>query len=221
MTRIAERDLEALRELALRMGGLAEAILSKAVRSVMDRDTALCAEVHQDDLEIDRLDVAIDEAVLKFLALQAPVAKDLRQVIAIKTMATDLERVGDLARNIAGSARRLADRHPVPIPPRLEQLARDSQRLLKRALDCFADTDPEVAREVLLEDDRIDENHDSVIREAIRELGDHPELSSQEVNLILIAKDLERVADHATNIAEDVILISEARNLKHAVKLRP
>jgi phosphate transport system protein len=135
-------------------------------------------------------------------------------------MATDLERVGDLARNIAGSARRLAHREAVPIPPRLEQLALDSQRLLKRALDCFADTDPGVAREVMVEDDRIDESHDSIIREAIRELGDHPELSSQEVNLILIAKDLERVADHATNIAEDVVLISEARNLKHAVKLR-
>lgn len=180
----------------------------------------MAREVRIDDLEIDRMDLAIDESVLRALALQAPVAEDLRKVIAIKMIATDLERVGDLARNIAKSALRLAERPAIPMPPKLADVADESRRLLKDALDSFADEDPEKARSVLAGDDRIDEDQDRVVREAIAEIGAHPEISSQEVDLILIAKNLERVADHATNIAEGVILATEARNVKHAEKLR-
>ncbi len=220
MTRIFDAVLVDLREKALRMGGLAEAILDKSVRAVLERRSDLAREVRIDDLEIDRLDLAIDEAVLRALALQAPVAEDLRQVIAIKMMAADLERVGDLARNIAKSALRLAERPPIPFPPRLLAVAEEARRMLKRALDSFADADAEQARAVLAADDEIDEDQDRVVREAIEEIGSHPEISSQEVDLILIAKNLERVGDHATNIAEDVILATEARNVKHAEKLR-
>jgi phosphate transport system protein len=201
------------------MGGLAEAILQKALRSVWERDPALGAEVKLDDLEIDRLDVEIDEAVLKVLALRSPVAADLRRVIAIKTMSNDVERVGDLARNIAKSAVRLAAKPPIEIPSEFEKLADDSRRLLRKSLDCFARCDTEAARQVLEEDDVIDLEEDAVIRQAMEAIASHPEASSQEVDLILIAKNLERVADHATNIAEDVLLIAEARNVKHAEKL--
>jgi phosphate transport system protein len=175
--------------------------------------------VKTDDVEIDRLEVAIDEAVLKALALQAPVAEDLREVLAIKMIATDLERVGDLARNIAKGALRLADHPEVAIPPRLRTLGDEVQRVLHRALDSFADGDPERAAEVLEEDDRVDADQDVVIRAAIQEIMSHPELTSQGVDFILIAKNLERVADHATNVAEDVILATQARNVKHAAKL--
>jgi len=220
MSRIFDAVLEELREKALRMGSLAEAILDKAVRAVVERRPELAREVRIDDLEIDRMDLAIDEAVLRALALQAPVAEDLRQVIAIKMMAADLERVGDLSRNIAKSALRLAERPPIGLPPRLMAVADEARRMLKRALDSFADADGEKARAVLAADDEIDEDQDRVVREAIQEIGSHPEISSQEVDLILIAKNLERVGDHATNIAEDVILATEARNVKHAEKLR-
>jgi phosphate transport system protein len=219
MTRIFDRELEALRESALRMGSLAEALLTKALRAVWERDVELAAECPEDDLEIDRLDVAIDEQVLKLLALRAPVATDLREIIAIKTMATDLERVGDLARNVAKSAIRLAERPDVEAPSLLETLADESRRLLRRALDAFAKRDAELARRVMADDDHVDADQDRVIVEAIEVISQHPELSSQEVDLILIAKNLERVGDHATNIAEDVVLMAEAKNLKHAEKL--
>jgi phosphate transport system protein len=220
MSRIFDSVLAGLRESVLRMGSLAEAILAKAIRSVWERSSELAREVRIDDLEIDRMDLAIDEAVLRALALQAPVAEDLRKVIAIKMIASDLERVGDLARNIAKSALRLAERAPVLLPPKLEEVADEARRMLKDALDSFADEDPEKARAVLAGDDQIDDDQDRVVREAIAEIAMHPETSSQEVDLILIAKNLERVGDHATNIAEDVILATEAQNVKHAEKLR-
>lgn len=219
MSKLVDRELDSLRELALRMGGLSEAILTKAWHAVTARDPALWREVKQDDLEIDRLEIAIDGAVLNVLALQQPVARDLRQVIAIKTMAGDLERVGDLSRNIAISAQRLAERNPVAIPPMLEKLFDDCQRQLRRALNCFAEADPDAARRVVADDDPIDSEEEQIVREAIEEIGVHPESSAQEVELILIAKNLERVADHATNIAEDVVLMAEAHNVKHADKL--
>jgi phosphate transport system protein len=201
------------------MGSLAESILAKSLDALWRRDAALAESVQQDDLEIDQLDVDIDEAVIKVLALRAPVARDLREVVAIKTMATDLERVGDLARNIAKSAVRLAERSPVATPPKLETLAEESRRLLRRALDAFADYDAAAARRVLDDDDAVDREEDRVIREALEEIMHRPECSAQELDLILVAKNLERVADHATNIAEDVVLAAEAKNLKHASKL--
>lgn len=215
----AQKKLELLRHQALRMGHLAEAILDKSLRSVWERDAGLAREVRADDLPIDRLDVEIDQAVLEFLALQAPVAQDLRQVIAIKTAATDLERVGDLARNIAKSAIRLCEREHVPSPPLLESLAGESQRVLKNAISSFADCDPAAARIVIAADDRIDQDEDKTIREAIASIEESPEKTPQQVDFILIAKSLERVGDHATNIAEDVILVAESINLKHAEKL--
>jgi phosphate transport system protein len=219
LSRIVERDLEALRELGLRMAGLSEAILEKALEAVSRRDGQLAEEVQGDDLAIDRLDIEIDEAVLEILALQAPVARDLRAVIGVKSVATDLERVGDLARNIAKSATRLANRPKVPVPPRLEQLGDESRRQLRLALDAFASADTQAARRVLAGEALVDEHQDTVVRDALEELQSRPEISPQEVDFILIAKSLERVADHATNIAEEVVRIAESRNLKHAEKL--
>jgi phosphate transport system protein len=219
MTRTVDPLLGELRRMLLRMGSLAEAILDKALRSLWTRDAALAEEVARDDLEIDRLDVEIDEAVLRVLALQAPVADDLRHVVAVKMIATDLERVGDLARNVAKSTLRLAAHPGAELPSKLQELAEESRRLLREALDSFSDLDPGKAENVLREDDVVDRNEGQVIEEAIRALGRNPDLAPQEVDFILVAKNLERVADHATNIAEDVILATQARNVKHLEKL--
>jgi phosphate transport system protein len=157
--------------------------------------------------------------VLKTLALQAPVAEDLREVVAIKMIANDLERIGDLSRNIAKSSLRLAC-HPRAVEESgLRQLATDTQNLLRQALDSFSAADADAARSVLDQDDRIDAEEDAVILAALRVFPEHPETASETIDTILIAKNLERVADHATNIAEDVILIAEAKNLKHAGKI--
>lgn len=214
-----DRDMGTLRKSALRMAGLAEAILDKSLRAVWERDTALAAEVKHDDLAIDRIDVEIDDAVLRILALDAPVARDLRLVVAIKTIATDLERVGDIARNIAGCARRLGGQAEIALPSGLHSLADDSRAALRSAVQAFADLDAASARAVLRADDEIDEQEDRLIRASIDELEREPDTIRQQVDLIFIAQHLERIGDHATNIAEEVILAAEAKNLKHAEKL--
>jgi phosphate transport system protein len=219
MSRVFDPVLRELRETLLLMGSRAESILDKALRAVLERDAALAGQVASDDLEIDRLDVAVDEAVLKALALQAPVAADLREVVAIKMIATDLERVGDLARNIAKSALRLSRRLDVPIPPELPRLAASARGVLRSALDAFSQADPRAAQRVLESDDEIDHAQDELILEEIEQISSTPDILSPALDIIFIAKNLERVGDHATNIAEDVILVAEARNVKHAAKL--
>ena len=144
---------------------------------------------------------------------------DLREVVAIKMIATDLERVGDLARNIAKSALRLGRRLDAPIPSILTRLAASAQGVLRSALDAFSHADPRAAHAVLGSDDEIDDAQDEVILEELEQIASHPDMASPAVDIIFIAKNLERVGDHATNIAEDVILVAEARNVKHAAKL--
>jgi len=219
MTRAVDPVLEELRQDLLRMGSRAEAIIEKAMRAVLERDPELAKQVPDDDLEIDRLDIAIDAHVLKALALQAPKAGDLRNVVAIKMIATDLERVGDIARNVAKSAARLAGREATMLPAMLGRLATTSQQALRSALDSFASGDPDAARAVLEQDDRIDSLQDEAVAAALAEIPKRPDLAPVHVDIIQIAKNLERVGDHATNIAEDVILVAEARNVKHAEKL--
>lgn len=217
--RLFEPRLNELRETILRMGSRSEAILAKALRALELRDVALADEVQSDDLEIDRLDVAVDDAVLKALALGSPLAEDLRKVVAIKMIATDLERVGDLARNIASSASRLAAIAGLADPPKLHQLAELTQEILRDALDAVSDIDAAKARQVIDGDDAIDALQDELVREEIEKLNAEPSRAAGAVDLILIAESLERVGDHATNIAEEVVLMAEARNLKHAAKL--
>jgi phosphate transport system protein len=219
MTTLREERLGELRDLVLRMGTLAEEILAKALRAVFERREDLARELSRDDLEIDRLDVAVDDRVLEFLAREAPLAQDLRGVVAMKMMASDLERVGDLARNIGKSAIRMAQRPEVPIPADLEREAAGARKMLRDALDSFAGADTAAARDVIRGDDAVDDIQDRVVRNAIEAISRNPALTSQGVDFILIAKNLERVADHATNIAEDVVLAVESLNLKHAAKL--
>ena len=219
MSRIVDPILEGLRHKLLHMGNAAEAILEKAVRALVDADARLAKEVQDDDLEIDRLDVEIDESVLRALALQAPVADDLRQVVAVKMVATDLERVGDLARNVAKSATRLSQQAAMDAPPRLQELAREARSLLRAALDAYASLDVRKAQAVLDADDQVDEDEERVVSDAIAQMGGTPNHNAVLVEFILVAKNLERVADHATNIAEGVVLAARGENLKHAEKL--
>lgn len=219
MSRTLDTALDNVHNLVLQMSVACEAILDKALRALETRDSALAREIAVDDLEIDRLDVDVDEAILRALALQAPVAEDLRRVLAAKAIGTDLERVGDLARNIAKCTERLAERSPVPLPSSLESLVLHAKQMLRGALDAYVERDTGKARKLLNEDDVVDADQDRVVREALREIREHPDASEQEIDLIFIAKNLERVADHATNVAESVILLVEGRNVKHADKI--
>ncbi len=220
MTRTVDPALTEIRQMILRMGSLAEGILERAIRVVRDRDVDLASQVKQEDLEIDRLELDLDQKVLEILARQAPVAEDLRHVIAIKSMSMDLERVGDLARNIAQSGSRLAGRAPAAVPASLHALEEETSRQLRNSLDSYSKLDADMARQVIAADDRVDELQDVVVREAIDSIGAQNDAAPQAIDYVLIAESLERVGDHATNLAEDVILIAEAKNVKHAEKLR-
>ncbi len=219
MNRTFVQMLAELRELILRMGAHSEAILSKSLRALREKNVVLATEVKQDDLEIDRLDLAIDKGVLHALALQAPVAADLRTILAIKMIANELERIGDLSRNIAQSAIRIAERPEVVISDRLDALSRQSQEMLRQALDAFSRNDPRQAERVLAADDETDQLQDEVIQFELAQIPTQPENAFQAIDIMQVAKNLERVGDHATNIAENVILMAEARNVKHAAKL--
>jgi len=219
MSRLFEPRLNELRETILRMGSRAEAILAKSLRCLWVGDAALADEVIRDDLEIDRLDVAVDDAVLKALALGAPLAEDLRKVVAIKMIATDLERVGDLARNMAASAKRLSTVAGLELPEKMRALADLTQSMLRDSLDTLSDLDAVRARRVIERDDEIDALQDELVREEIGRMHGEPERAAWAVDVILVAESLERVGDHATNVAEEVVLMAEARNLKHAAKL--
>lgn len=220
MTRALDPVLAELREKLMLMASRAESILDKSVRALVERDAGLAAQVAEDDLAIDRLDVELDSGVLRALALQAPVAADLRQVMAIKLIAIDLERVGDLARDIAQSATALA-RPPrnVSAPPVLVDLARAAGEMLRSSVDAYARCDAQLAQRVLDQDDAVDATHDEVLQRELDEITRHPGNATGAIALIRASTSLERVADHATNIAEDVILVAEARNVKHAGKL--
>ena len=214
-----DRDTGTLRATIERMARLAEAILDKSLAAVWERDAKLADEVMRDDIEIDRLDVEIDSAVLRILALDAPVASDLRLVVATKSIATDLERVGDLARNIAGCARRLSARGAFELPATIHSLADESRAALRASTQAFHALDADAARQVIANDDRIDELEDEIVRAAIARLAAAPDTTEQEVDVIFIAQHLERIGDHATNVAEEVVLAREAKNLKHWERL--
>jgi len=210
-----EVELEALKEQLLLMGGRAEAITGKAIGALDRRDAALAREVFQDDRQIDLLENEIEDRCLRLLALQQPLARDLRFITAALKISNDLERVGDHAVNIAGSALRLSGQPPVRYLvdiPRMEGLATG---MLRDALDAFVRRDPESARRLCRSDDEVDQLNRKVYYDLLAFMAEEPGSIGGALELILVARNLERVADLATNVAEEVVFIAEARNIKH------
>jgi phosphate transport system protein len=215
MERHFERELEALKEQLLLMGGRSEAITLKAVDSLRRLDEALAREALHDDKAIDRMEIDIEERCIRLLALQQPMARDLRFITAALKISNDLERVGDHAVNIAGGTVRLIGTSmlkPLVDIPRMAQLA---SGMLHDALDAFVRRDSAAARKLVRRDDEVDSLNDQVFRELISYMIEDPHTISRAMELILVARNLERVADLATNIAEEVVFIAEARIIKH------
>jgi len=210
-----DQDLEALKDLLLRMGGRVEAIIQKSIEAVKRRDVALANEVFADDQAIDGMEIDIDNRCIGLLALRQPMAVDLRFITSALKITNDLERVGDHAVNIAGSAIRLAEEpqlKPLVDIPRMADMAAG---MLREALDAFVRRDAATARRLVRRDDDVDNLNRQLFRELISFMIEDPHTITRALELILVARNLERVADLATNVAEEVVFIAEARIIKH------
>ncbi len=210
-----QQDLDALKERLLAMGGLAEERVRESVRGLMDRDLAALDTVITGDEPINDLHMEVDDRCFKLLALHQPMAADLRVIVAAVKINTDLERVGDLAVNIAEAAKRYLQHPPVkPLIdiPRMGELA---QKMLRDSLDAFVRRDMALAEAVLVADDTLDALKSQIFRELLTYMLQAPDTIEPALDLILISRHLERIGDHATNVAEDVIFILSARDVRH------
>lgn len=210
-----QEELGRLKERLLAMGGLAEERLRGAIRAIMERDPDLATEVVESDEPVNQLHIEIDSRCFKLIALHQPVAGDLRSIVAGLKINTDLERVGDLAVNIAEAVRRYLQHPPVKELVDIPRMADIAQAMLRDALDAYVRQDVELAQKVLDEDDALDRLKTQVFRELLTFMLEKPSTIEPALDLILISRHLERVGDHATNIAEDVIFIVSARDVRH------
>ncbi|HTL44448.1 MAG TPA: phosphate signaling complex protein PhoU [Vicinamibacterales bacterium] len=215
-TRHFAEELETLKHRLLAMGGLAEDRVRTAVRALIERDSASMTDVVARDGDINSLHVEIDDRCFKLLALHQPMAGDLRTIVAAAKINSDLERVGDLAVNIAEAALRYVTHLPVKPLVDLPRMASMAQDMLHDALDSFVALDLQRAQAVLDRDDALDELKNQIFRELLTYMLGDPRTVEPGIDLILISRHLERVGDHATNIAEDVIFMVAARDVRHA-----
>jgi phosphate transport system protein len=210
-----QEELEQLKARLLEMGGLAEEQVRLAVQGLVQRDRALIARVLTSDQPLNALHIEIDNRCFTLLALHQPMAVDLRSIVAAVKINTDLERVGDLAINIAEAALRYANHPPVKRLIDIPNMASIAQTMLRDALDAFVRRDTALAQQVLNADDELDGLKTQIFRELLTYMLQDPATIEPALDLILISRHLERIGDHATNIAEDVIFMVSARDVRH------
>src|SRR5438270_8598228 len=210
-----QEELEQLKARLLEMGGLAEEEVRLAVKGLVDRDHAVIDRVLAGDDPLNALHIEIDSRCFTLLALHQPMAADLRTIVAAVKINTDLERVGDLAVNIAEAGRRYATHPPVKKLIDIPRMAAIAQAMLRDALDAFVRRDTALAQRVLDQDDTLDDLKTQIFRELLTYMLQDPTTIEPALDLILVSRHLERIGDHATNIAEDVIFIVSARDVRH------
>lgn len=208
-------ELSELKSTLLAMSAEAQTALSSSVEALLQRDSTKAAQVISGDHRIDGFELEIEEQVVKLLATQQPMARDLRLLMAAMKISNDLERVGDHAVNIAQSAERLLVSPPIVPEPEIVEMARLARRMLADALDAFVRADAQAGRALCRRDDQVDGLHDSVFRILLTHMMETPHIISAAMELFLVSRNLERVADLATNIAEDVVFMVEGKTIKH------
>jgi phosphate transport system protein len=208
-------ELEALQGRLLEMGGLAEERVRAAVQGLVSRDAALFVKVLHGDEPINQLHIEIDNRCFRLLALHQPMATDLRAIVAAVKINTDLERVGDLAVNIAEAGTRYISHPPVKKLIDIPQMGDIAQTMLRDALDAYVRRDTALAHAVLNADDQLDALKTQVFRDLLTYMLKDPATVEPALDLILISRHLERIGDHATNIAEDVIFMVSAQDVRH------
>jgi phosphate transport system protein len=210
-----EEDLQALKQRLLNMGALVEERVHQAILSLIERRHELAERVKEGDREVNDLQIEIDDRCLKLLALQQPMATDLRLITAAMKINSDLERIGDQAVNIAENVIRILPHPPLKPIFELPRMADSAEKMTRDSLDAFVRRDATLARAVLKKDDEVDLLKDHVFRILLTYMMADPGTIERALGLILISRNLERIADHATNIAEDVIFLVEARDVRH------
>jgi phosphate transport system protein len=210
-----QEQLATLKERLLVMGGLAEERVRAAVEALVERDVDLVDRVQAGDEPINQLHIEVDDRCFKLLALHQPMAVDLRVIVSAVKINTDLERVGDLAVNIAEAVRRYLLHPPVKKLIDIPRMAEIAQRMLRDALDAYVRRDTSLAQTVLNQDDTLDALKTQVFRELLTYMLQDQATIEPSLDLILISRHLERIGDHATNIAEDVIFMVSARDVRH------
>jgi phosphate transport system protein len=215
LTRHFQEELEVLQQRLLSMGGLAEERMRDSVRAVSQRDPQVVERILTGDEPINNLHIEIDDRCFKLLALHQPMAADLRAIVAAVKINTDLERVGDLAVNIAEAGKRYLQHPPVKPLIDIPRMGDIAERMLRDALDSFVRRDVHLAQAVLAADDQLDALKTQIFRELLTFMLSEPHTIEPALDLILISRHLERIGDHATNIAEDVIFMVSAKDVRH------
>ncbi len=217
MQRHFHEELETLKQTLLAMGGLVEDQIRRVVQALIERDSDLAQEVIERDREVNTYDVEVDEKCVELLALHQPTAGDLRFITTAMKIVTDLERIGDQAVNIAQRVVEL-NREP-QLKPYIDipRMADQAQRMVKESLDAFVARDTDLARQVCGEDDSVDAFKEQIFRELLTFMMEDPKTIPRAIRLILVSRFLERVADHATNIAEMVIYMVESKMVRHTL----
>jgi phosphate transport system protein len=208
-------ELDELQKKLLEMAGLVEAAIHKSIQSLVERDEDAAQVVLRNEARINQMEVEIDDFAVGLMALFQPMAKDLRFLTAAIKINGDLERMGDMAVNIVERALSLNSKPPVKPLIDIPQMGKLAESMVRKSLDAFVQRDPELARDVLLSDDAVDELRDSIYQELIGFMERDPNTISRAVDLIFVARNLERIADHATNIAEDVLFLIQGVDVRH------
>jgi phosphate transport system protein len=210
-----QQGLDALKERLLRMGGLAEQAIDRATEAYRTRDAKYCQMVLSGENDINQAEREIDELALDLLAMQQPMAVDLRFILAVVKINADLERVGDQAVNIAQRVLDLISEPEVQLPVDIPRMAGSVTTMVQRALESFLDGKAEIAESVLQMDGIVDRMKDEAFVVLVQKMTSEPHLTRAALNVLLIARNLERIADHATNIAEDVIFWVRGADVRH------
>jgi phosphate transport system protein len=208
-------ELDSLQESLLEMAGLVEKVIREAIAAVLSRDATVANRIVDADDRIDELEVEIDEKVLELLALQQPMATDLRKIVTANKIANDLERMGDHAVNMANAAKRLSQAAPLPEIRELFEMAEIVQGMVADSLDAYVTRSAAKARLVCITDDRVDELRRSMYRILVTHMLEDPKRLSGALELLLVSQNLERIGDLATNVSEDLVFLVEGRTIKH------
>ena len=215
MARHIEHQIQQLKQLILRFGTIVEESINRSNIALFKKDVALARRVMDNDSEIDRMEVEVEEECLKILALYQPVAADLRFVVAVLKINNDLERIGDLASNIAKRVAQLENTGPYELPREIPLMAKQAEEMVKKSLDAVVNGDPDLARLIREEDDVVDAGRQTVRKNMKEQIKQNPESVESLLRINSVSKHLERIADMATNIAEDVIYMVEGEIVRH------